>query len=175
MAAKRVARLVVGLAAMGVAVPLIAQQSPTTQQPSQVPLQSPKTGNQPAIPSEPAAPKPRMLPRRAPTPSVSVPGSVAPQSAEEAEGDPAASVSEETGAGSAPAPVRPQRRIAPPPAGGMVSLNFNRADLVEIIHIIAQQLRLTYTIDPNVKGTVTINSAEPLRPEDLLPEVDDRR
>jgi general secretion pathway protein D len=51
----------------------------------------------------------------------------------------------------------------------MVSLNFNRADLVEIIHIIAQQLRLTYTIDPEVKGTVTINSAAPLRPEDLLP------
>lgn len=51
----------------------------------------------------------------------------------------------------------------------MISLNFNRADLVEIIHIIAQQLRLTYTIDPEVKGTVTINSAEPLRAEDLLP------
>ena len=51
----------------------------------------------------------------------------------------------------------------------MISLNFNRADLVEIIHIIAQQLRLTYTIDPEVKGTVTINSAEPLRSEDLLP------
>ncbi len=51
----------------------------------------------------------------------------------------------------------------------MVSLNFNRADLVEIIHIIAQQLRLTYTIDPEVKGTVTINSAEPLRAEDLMP------
>ena len=51
----------------------------------------------------------------------------------------------------------------------MISLNFNRADLIEIIHIIAQQLRLTYTIDPDVKGTVTINSAEPLRAEDLLP------
>jgi general secretion pathway protein D len=54
-------------------------------------------------------------------------------------------------------------------AGGMVSLNFNRADLVEIIHILAQHLRLTYTIDPEVKGIVTIHSAEPLRPEDLLP------
>ena len=51
----------------------------------------------------------------------------------------------------------------------MVTLNFTRADLVEIIHIIAQHLRLTYTIDPEVKGTVTINSAEPLRSEDLLP------
>jgi len=51
----------------------------------------------------------------------------------------------------------------------MVSLNFNRADLIEIIHIIAQHLRLTYTIDPEVKGTVTISSAEPLKPEDLMP------
>ena len=70
------------------------------------------------------------------------------------------------------APSRPERTLLPPPAvpsGGMVSLNFNRADLVEIIHILAQHLRLTYTIDPEVKGTVTINSAEPLRTEDLLP------
>jgi len=70
------------------------------------------------------------------------------------------------------APSRPERTLLPPPAapsGGMVSLNFNRADLVEIIHILAQHLRLTYTIDPEVKGIVTINSAEPLRTEDLLP------
>lgn len=69
-------------------------------------------------------------------------------------------------------PTRPERTLLPPPSapsGGMVSLNFNRADLVEIIHILAQHLRLTYTIDPEVKGTVTINSAEPLRTEDLLP------
>ncbi len=62
--------------------------------------------------------------------------------------------------------------MLPPPtvaSGGMVSLNFNRADLIEIIHILAQHLRLTYTIDPEVKGTVTINSSEPLRTEDLLP------
>ena len=72
-----------------------------------------------------------------------------------------------------PAVPPPERRLSPPPslppAGGMVSLNFTRADLIEIIHIIAQHLRLTYTIDPEVKGTVTINSAEPLRSEDLLP------
>jgi general secretion pathway protein D len=66
----------------------------------------------------------------------------------------------------------PERTMLPPPSvasGGMVSLNFNRADLIEIIHILAQHLRLTYTIDPEVKGTVTINSSEPLRTEDLLP------
>jgi general secretion pathway protein D len=69
-----------------------------------------------------------------------------------------------------PAPgVRPSAPATPAPSGGMISLNFTRADLVEIIHIIAQHLRLTYTIDPEVKGTVTINSAEPLKSEDLLP------
>ena len=65
--------------------------------------------------------------------------------------------------------ARPPAPTAPAASGGMISLNFTRADLVEIIHIIAQHLRLTYTIDPEVKGTVTINSAEPLRSEDLLP------
>jgi general secretion pathway protein D len=75
-----------------------------------------------------------------------------------------------------PAPTTPaQRRLLPPPgqrpAGGgdMVSLNFNRADLIEVIHVLAQHLGITYTIDPDVKGTVTINSAAPLRREDLFP------
>jgi len=74
--------------------------------------------------------------------------------------------------GESPAPVPPQRRLLPSPSvsgAGMVSLNFNRADLIEIIHIIAQHLKLTYTIDPEVKGTVTINSAQPLKPDDLMP------
>jgi general secretion pathway protein D len=71
-----------------------------------------------------------------------------------------------------PRPGVPERTLLPPPSaprGGMVSLNFNRADLIEIIHILAQQLGLTYTIDPEVKGTVTINSVQPLSQEDLLP------
>jgi general secretion pathway protein D len=68
-------------------------------------------------------------------------------------------------------PTAPQRRPVPPAASGgdMVSLNFNRADLVEVIHVLAQHLRLTYTIDPEVKGTVTIHSAEPLKRDDLFP------
>src|SRR5262249_18078782 len=77
----------------------------------------------------------------------------------------------------APPPVAtPERRLLPPPGGArpaaggdMVSLNFNRADLIEVIHVLAQHLGITYTIDPDVKGTVTINSAAPLRREDLFP------
>lgn len=155
MAKKRIPVLAASVAAAGIAVPLMAQ-APAPVQPSQTPSQS-----APAVPGEPgSAPvKPPVIPRRVPVPAQTPPG--VPQG--EAPQTPAEGVPPQAG----PAP----RRFAPTPgtAGGMVSLNFNRADLVEIIHIIAQQLRLTYTIDPDVKGTVTINSAEPLRSEDLLP------
>ena len=176
MAKKRIAGLAAAFAVAGLAVPLMAQQAqapaPTTPTPPQV---APGV-TQPAPPTEPGAPpvvKPPVIPRRVP-----VPGQVPSAPQGEAAGVPQAqpgaqSVPRETPAlPAAPVPAAPQRRFAAPPApsgGGMVSLNFNRADLIEIIHIIAQQLRLTYTIDPDVKGSVTINSAEPLRTEDLLP------
>ena len=157
MAKKRIPVLAASVAAAGIAVPLMAQ-APAPVQPSQTPSQS-----APAVPGEPgsAPAKPPVIPRRVPMPPqapAGVPQAETPQASSSAEGVPPQ-------AGPAP------RRFTPAPgsAGGMVSLNFNRADLVEIIHIIAQQLRLTYTIDPDVKGTVTINSAEPLRAEDLLP------
>ena len=51
----------------------------------------------------------------------------------------------------------------------LVSLNLSGADLVEVIHLLAQYLKLNYTIDPGVRGTVTLYSAQPLRQEDLLP------
>jgi len=51
----------------------------------------------------------------------------------------------------------------------MVSLNFSGADLVEVIHVLAQYLKLNYTIDPGVRGSVTLYSAQPLRQQDLLP------
>ena len=67
----------------------------------------------------------------------------------------------------------PERRLLPAPtvarSADMVSLNFNRAELVEVIHVLAQHLKLTYTIDPEVKGSVTIYSADPLKKEDLFP------
>jgi general secretion pathway protein D len=173
MLEKRIIGLAVFVSAAGLIFPLAAQQGPAPAQP--IP-------NQPAAPSEPGAPpavKPPVVPRRTPLPT-QPPGVSQPQGP-----GPAATPQPGTAAAPqatpspednqvpqvAPTPAGPQRRVpAPPtPSGGMVSLNFNRADLVEIIHIIAQQLRLTYTIDPEVKGTVTINSAEPLRSEDLLP------
>lgn len=128
---------------------------PALPVPPKVAPQQPPLPGAPGVPVAPGAqgvPVPPVLPGRARQPIVPPQG--------------------QPGAPIAPPQFTPQQRIAPPPtipSGGMVSLNFTRADLVEIIHIIAQHLRLTYTIDPEVKGTVTINSAEPLRSEDLMP------
>lgn len=162
MTVKRMAGLAAGFAAAGMAIPLMAQQVPAPSQSTPVPSQT----------APGAAPGPSTtVPRRVPSPGQ------APDLNRTQGGSEAASPDPQSGPQDAPAPqpvpsiTGPQRRFTPAPgsSGGMVSLNFNRADLVEIIHIIAQQLRLTYTIDPEVKGSVTINSAEPLRAEDLLP------
>ena len=171
---KRLTKLMAVLIATGVAAPLFAQQAPSPNLPStNVPT--------PTAPAQPPAtqqtPTP-VVPRRIVPPGQS-PAQVqsqqaAPQAQPSAPTPPEAATPPPSGAPAGENPPTPsapaQRRFSAVPApGGMISLNFNRADLVEIIHIIAQQLRLTYTIDPEVKGTVTINSAEPLRSEDLLP------
>jgi len=181
MAAKRLGVLAAIVSVAGVIVPLAAQQIPTTSQPSPTtPSQSQPSATEPPGTSKAPSPAiPRRVPVQAQSPSPTAP-QPNPQSIPQVQQvpptppQPEATPPAQEGATQQvpPTPAVPQRRFSaspPAPSGGMISLNFNRADLVEIIHIIAQQLRLTYTIDPEVKGTVTINSAEPLRSEDLLP------
>ena len=172
MMVNRMIGFAAGIAITGLIIPARAQQIPAPSQSKPVAPEITPGANQPLPPSQPGVPptaKPPVIPRRVPVPG-EVPGVVAPQ------GEPQTGSQIQPGQPlppqmvPAPQAAPAQRRFAPSaPAGGLVSLNFNRADLIEIIHIIAQQLRLTYTIDPDVKGSVTINSAEPLRAEDLLP------
>ncbi len=174
---KRIAQYGVVISALLITAPLIAQQTGVPSQPGQTLVQAAPTPAQPATPSDQANPpagRAPVIPRRVPAP-VQPPGflgpQVSPQDLPQQQSQPPAPT-EEGATSQPPVTPTPQRRLSQSPSipsGGMVSLNFNRADLVEIIHIIAQQLHLTYTIDPEVKGTVTINSAEPLRSEDLLP------
>jgi general secretion pathway protein D len=159
------------------------QQTPVPPQPAPVPAQS-VTGRDQAlllpVQATSAQSQQGNVPRRSPgvpqTPTAAAaPGR--PQS--QASPSPKPQVgsqpvpADEPGEPEVPAsPAQAKRQPPPSPApsgGGMVSLNFNRADLVEVIHILAQHLKLTYTIDPDVKGTVTIHSAEPLKADDLLP------
>jgi type II secretory pathway component GspD/PulD (secretin) len=176
---KRIAQYGVVISALTVNVLLHAQQTGVPPQPVQPPGQTAPAPSQPVTPSDQANPpagRAPVIPRRVPAP-VQPPGflgpQAAPQNVPQLQPQPAAPSGDDGAAPPQPqgAPPTPRRFSQSPsiPSGGMVSLNFNRADLVEIIHIIAQQLHLTYTIDPEVKGTVTINSAEPLRSEDLLP------
>ena len=72
----------------------------------------------------------------------------------------------------APPPLREPLASAgvPAPEGpGTVTLNFDNADLVEVIHVLARHLRLNYTIDRDVGGVVTLFSGQPVRKDDLLP------
>ena len=188
MSLTRIARLSLFAIATALATPVVAQQQPVAPNQAPSPNQSNPTLPAQAVPSGPNVPsgvRPPVLPRRIPAPvqapgqatppvfapqpqpGVPIPGpQAAPDQASGTDPEAAPAQPAPTGAVTAPRRGLPSQSF---PTGGMVSLNFNRADLVEIIHIIAQQLRLTYTIDPEVKGTVTINSAEPLRSEDLMP------
>lgn len=150
MTGNRAAVIFLAALAGGFVYPLWAQQGPTAPQSSPVAAPKQPAGSVPA--------KPPVIPGQIPAPGTGIPGPTGQQLPPQPQ--------------PGPSPVAPGPRMIPPQTAapsGMVSLNFNRADLVEIIHIIAQQLRLTYTIDPEVKGTVTINSSEPLRSADLLP------
>ena len=72
----------------------------------------------------------------------------------------------------APPPLREPLASAGVPATegpGTVTLNFDNADLVEVIHVLARHLRLNYTIDRDVGGVVTLFSGQPVRKDDLLP------
>lgn len=70
----------------------------------------------------------------------------------------------------------PTRRIKPAPGESAlieddenyVTLNFNNADINEAIASIARLIGLKYIVDPDVQGTVTINSSGRLAKENLL-------
>ena len=70
-----------------------------------------------------------------------------------------------------PAPVlteKPEEKEALEKAGQIV-LNFDDADLCEVIRTIAELLNINYIVDSNVKGKVTIHTAGGLRKEDIFP------
>ena len=60
------------------------------------------------------------------------------------------------------------KRKKPSKAGDIV-LNFDRADLNEVIKTMAGLLKINYIIGQNVQGKVTINTAGMLRKKDLFP------
>ena len=69
-------------------------------------------------------------------------------------------------------PVGPGEASAPGggSAPGDFSLNFENADLKEVVQsILGNALKVNYSVDPTVSGSVTISSARPVAQDDLLP------
>lgn len=52
---------------------------------------------------------------------------------------------------------------------GHIVLNFDNADLYEVVRTLAEILQINYIIDPNVRGRVTIQTAGHLNPDELFP------
>ena len=55
------------------------------------------------------------------------------------------------------------------PPEGAVRLNFEGADIREVVHSLAAALGIHYTIDPRVQGQVTIRTASEIPRRDLFP------
>ena len=49
------------------------------------------------------------------------------------------------------------------------ALNLNNASLIEVIDILARDLKINYILDPRVKGAVTINTYGEMKPTDVRP------
>lgn len=71
-----------------------------------------------------------------------------------------------------PAPIRPQRifQPQPKPQQGKVTLNFDDADIYSVIQtVFGEILRVSYTVDPKIKGRVTFRAVAPVDVDKVLP------
>jgi general secretion pathway protein D len=87
---------------------------------------------------------------------------------------PAPAIIPGTGALAAPVPTTPPSQpLVRPNDNVVVTLNFVDADIRELVKsILGDTLGLTYVIDPNVAGTVTLKTNTPLKPDEMLPTLE---
>ncbi len=117
-------------------------QSPSPAAPSAFPAQ---------VPPKPSTPPTVQAPAVKPVPSNEQPPKTLPQPAQQL---------------AKPQPV-PSR---PAPARGSISLNFDDADVYQVIQtIFGDVLRVNYIVDPRVKGRVTFRSIAPIPTDQVLP------
>lgn len=64
---------------------------------------------------------------------------------------------------------KPEKRKPPEKGGQSVILNFDDADIDEVVRTMADLLKITYILGPGIRGNVTIHTAGKLRVTDLMP------
>ena len=137
-------------------VPVPAQ----AQQPTQKEVSQPAVKVEPLVPkgAEPPQPSVKVGPAK---PPVAVPS--APPSFQVSTPSPPATPAKP----SAPVPTASQPRARPQGQG--VVFKFDNADLYEVIRTFAEVLKISYVIDPRVKGTVNIHTSGAISNEDIHP------
>jgi general secretion pathway protein D len=60
-------------------------------------------------------------------------------------------------------------KLEEPQKGSRFVLNFDNADLYEVVRVMAEMMKINYTIDPKVKGVVNIYTAGRISAEDVFP------
>src|SRR5215470_13763913 len=78
-------------------------------------------------------------------------------------------MAQEEGTASSPPPAPPAGERAATSSDDAVVLNFEGADIREVIHSLATALGISYTIDPRVQGQVTIRTSGRIAGRDLFP------
>jgi len=131
-----------------------AAQAPAA--PGSTPEQKPATPQQPAAAPAAPGPTPEQKPATAQQPAAGAGPPAAPPAQAPLQ---------------APAAPPPAAPAEPPATAGSarVSLHLENANMLQVIGIIAAELKMNYIVDPNVRGAVNINTLGDLRQEDLLP------
>ncbi|MEI9477233.1 MAG: secretin N-terminal domain-containing protein, partial [Deltaproteobacteria bacterium] len=138
--------------------------TPAQQPPLQVIPQSTVKGEpsvaQEALPSRASQPSAPGVPAKPPVAAPSAPpqSQLSPPSQPETPARPSAST---------PAPGASQPRAKTQGQG--VVFKFDNADLYEVIRTFAEVLKISYVIDPRVKGTVNIHTSGAIGNEDIYP------
>lgn len=57
-------------------------------------------------------------------------------------------------------------------AAGEVTLNFEEADIRDVVKVVFDTLKANYTVDPQVQGEVTVQTGRPLARDQLLPTLE---
>jgi len=128
---------------------LQAPAQPAVPKPSERGMRSPLMLTQAQAPPRPPAPAGQPVPAVQPPP----PSQPTPSSAAAVPGQQPP-----------PAPIPPAL-----PAGQKFVLNFDNADLYEVIRVMSQMMKVNYIIDPRVKGIVNIHTSGQIGQEELFP------
>lgn len=139
----------------------------TPIQPQPLPAPSPPTSIQtPSPPGRPHSPAKRFVPQPSTSPTTQSPTPTTQPPSAPTQPQPSPLT---TGQAPAPAVTPPITPVTPPRMGSGVVFNFDNADLYEVIRVMGEIMKMSYIVDPKVKGIVNIHTSGQISTEDIFP------